>query len=121
MANDEPNSPQLEQVPPPGPPTGFHVRIFLVTSILSIFDLGLFLYATESVLIDGPSAMILFASEFAILIASISGTWARYIVGIIDLRRARGRADAPAWEEKSTYLFYIDLIVGESMQAYRDD
>lgn len=105
---------QLDQVPPPGPPWGFHVRIASVTVLLTLFDSLLFMYATESVLVDGVSAMLLFASEFAILLVAIAGTWARYTVGIIDLRRAGGRADAPTWEEKSMYLFYIDLAAGES-------
>lgn len=104
---------QLDQVPPPGPPWGFHVRIASVTVLLTLFDSLLFMYATESVLVDGVSAMLLFASEFAILLVAIAGTWARYTVGIIDLRRAGGRADAPTWEEKSMYLFYIDLAAGK--------
>lgn len=110
---------QIDQVPPPGPPMGFHIRIVTVTSLLTMFDALLFIYSAESVLVDGPTAMILFASEFAILLASVAGTWARYIVGIIDLRRARGRADAPAWEEKSMYLFYVDLVVGEFLLPVR--
>lgn len=62
--------------------------------------------------------MVLFVSEFMILLASINGTSARYVVGLIDLRRARGRADAPSWEEKSMYLFYVDLAVGEYLPAF---
>ena len=68
-----------------------------------------------SITTDGVSSMVLFASEFTILLASILGTCARYSVGIIDLRRARGREDAPSWEEKSMYLFYVDLGVGASI------
>lgn len=59
--------------------------------------------------------MVLFTSEYMVLLASIWGTGARYGVNCIDLRRARGREDAPAWEEKSMWMFYIDLAVGESL------
>jgi E3 ubiquitin-protein ligase synoviolin len=104
----------IDQVPPPGPPAWFHVRLGAVLALLTTFDVLLFLYAMEHVLAMGVSAMVLFASEFAILVAAIGGTWARYAVGVADLHRARGRADAPPWEEKSMYLFYIDLAVGTS-------
>lgn len=76
-------------------------------------DVALFAYAAESIVLHGVSAMVLFASEFAILLAAVAGTWARYGVAVMDLRRAQGRADAPPWEQKSMYLFYIDLAVGE--------
>lgn len=48
-----------------------------------------------------------------VLLASIVGTVARYGVNCLDIRRARGREDAPAWEAKSMYMFYIDLAVGK--------
>lgn len=102
----------MDQVPPPGPPTSYHVRMASVMSVLTASDLVLFVYAVQSsISLKGHTANVLFASEFAILIASIAGIWARYIVGILDLRHARGRVDAPVWEEKSMYLFYIDLAV----------
>lgn len=102
----------MDQVPPPGPPTSYHVRMASVMSVLTVADLVLFVYAVQSsISLQGHTANVLFASEFAILIASILGIWARYIVGIMDLRHARGRVDAPVWEEKSMYLFYIDLAV----------
>lgn len=102
----------MDQVPPPGPPTSYHVRMLSVMSVLTVSDLLLFAYAVQtSISLQGRTANVLFASEFAILIASILGIWARYIVGILDLRHARGRVDAPVWEEKSMYLFYIDLAV----------
>ncbi|RXK38218.1 hypothetical protein M231_04502 [Tremella mesenterica] len=101
----------MDQIPPPGPPISYHLRISSIISLLTAVDMILVIYSLETIILDGPSAMILFASEFMILLASISGTFARYMIGLIDLRRARGRADAPSWEEKSMYLFYIDLAV----------
>ena len=104
----------MDQVPPPGPPALFHVRIVGITSLLLLLDIALVSYSLQSISYYGVSSMVLFASEFTILLASILGTTARYAVGLVDLRRARGREDAPAWEEKSMYLFYVDLAVGES-------
>ena len=106
---------QMDQIPPPGPPSLFHIRISVIIFVLALIDLGLVTYSLDTILIEGVSAMVLFASEFMILLASISGTSARYLVGLVDLRRARGRVDAPSWEEKSMYLFYVDLAVGASL------
>lgn len=103
----------MDQIPPPGPPTLFHIRCSTIIVGLTIIDFALVIYSLETIVVDGVSSMVLFASEFMILLASINGTSARYIVGLIDLRRARGREDAPSWEEKSMYLFYIDLAVGK--------
>ncbi|WVW79873.1 hypothetical protein I302_101843 [Kwoniella bestiolae CBS 10118] len=101
----------MDQIPPPGPPTLYHIRITSIILLLAIFDFALVSYSLEAILSEGVSAMVLFASEFTILNASILGTAARYTVGLVDLRRARGRADAPPWEEKSMWLFYVDLTV----------
>lgn len=110
----------MDQIPPPGPPTLFHIRLSIVIALLTLVDLVLVTYSLDTILVDGVSAMVLFASEFMILLASISGTSARYFVGLLDLRRARGRADAPSWEEKSMYLFYVDLAVGLSRYVYKE-
>ncbi|TXT10974.1 hypothetical protein VHUM_01725 [Vanrija humicola] len=101
----------VDQIPPPGPPLSFHLRIAAIMTILTVTDIVLFLYSAESIVLEGVSVMILFTSEFAILLVSILGTWARYGVAVADLRRAQGREDAPAWEQKSMYLFYVDLAV----------
>ncbi|WWC59874.1 uncharacterized protein I303_102436 [Kwoniella dejecticola CBS 10117] len=101
----------MDQIPPPGPPRLYHIRITAIITLLAILDFALVSYSLEKILTEGVSAMVLFASEFTILNASILGTAARYTVGLIDLRRARGRADAPPWEEKSMWLFYVDLVV----------
>jgi E3 ubiquitin-protein ligase synoviolin len=103
----------MDQIPHPGPPTIFHIRIASIIFLLASLDLLLVLYSLDSILTYGVSATVLFASEFMILLASIQGTMARYGVNCLDIRRARGREDAPAWEAKSMYLFYIDLAVGE--------
>jgi E3 ubiquitin-protein ligase synoviolin len=103
----------MDQIPAPGPPVSFHARLASILSILSLLDIVLVLYSVESITYSGVSSMVLFASEFMILLASILGSVGRYTIGVIDLRRARGREDAPSWEEKSMYIFYVDLTVGE--------
>lgn len=80
--------------------------------ILFTLDILLFSYALESITFHGVSGMVVFASEFAILVTAMLATFARYMVHIIDIHRARGRPDAPAWEAKSMYMFYIDLVAG---------
>lgn len=84
-----------------------------ITALLLLLDVTLVTHSINSILTDGVSAMVLFASEFTILLASIMGTILRYSVGVVDIRRARGREDAPSWEAKSMWLFYVDLAVGE--------
>lgn len=40
---------------------------------------------------------------------------ARYALSAYELRRARtrGGVNAPAWENKSMYVFYIELVTGK--------
>nr|ODN85627.1 hypothetical protein L203_04877 [Cryptococcus depauperatus CBS 7841] len=101
----------MDQIPPPGPPRLFHVRISSIVSILMVSDFLFIFYSLEKILKEGASAIVIFAAEFLILQASMAGTAARYAIGVIDFRRARGQEDAPPWEAKSMYLFYVDLVV----------
>lgn len=105
----------MDQIPAPGPPTSFHIRITSITTLLSTTDLLLVYYSLDSILTYGVSAKVLFVSEFMVLLATAIGTAAKYVVNCLDIRRARGREDAPAWEAKSMYMFYIDLAVGKSL------
>lgn len=104
---------QMDQVPPPGPPVLFHVRVASILGLLAAADIILVSYSLDSILYEGVSAMVLFSSEFMILLAGAGGIAARYAVNLWDLRRARGREDAPVWEDKSVWMFYIDLAVGQ--------
>jgi E3 ubiquitin-protein ligase synoviolin len=42
-------------------------------------------------------------------------TISKYMLSVYDLRRAgrRGGENAPAWENKSIWVFYIELATGE--------
>ncbi|OBZ66086.1 ERAD-associated E3 ubiquitin-protein ligase HRD1 [Grifola frondosa] len=63
-------------------------------------------------MVNGVGGMVLFASEYGILMASALNAMARYVLSILDLRRARARGgeNAPPWEHKSMYIFYIELV-----------
>ncbi|CAL1708229.1 unnamed protein product [Somion occarium] len=102
----------MEQVPFPGPTLSFHLRINGLFAVLLITDAAMFGYAVDSTLMNGVGGMVLFATEYAILIASTLNAMSRYILNILEWRRAirRGGENAPPWESKSMYVFYIELV-----------
>lgn len=102
----------MDQRPYPGPPTLFHVRMTTLFVILWCIDLLMFAVAVESTLKNGIGGMMMFASEYSILMASAMNTTAKYCVCVIDLRRARQRGgeNAPPWQNKSMWVFYIELV-----------
>lgn len=56
--------------------------------------------------------------------ASAINAMARYTLNNMDYRRARSRGgeNAPAWENKSIYVSYIDLVTGPCpLQCSPDD
>ena len=52
--------------------------------------------------------------------ASALNTIAKYLLSVFELRRAgmRGGENAPPWENKSMWVFYIELITGMSFFAF---
>ncbi|RPD54199.1 hypothetical protein L227DRAFT_556717 [Lentinus tigrinus ALCF2SS1-6] len=102
----------MDQTTYPGPPTLFHVRMNCLFFVLWAVDSVMFAFAVESTLTNGVGGMVLFASEYAILLASALNAILRYILSLLDLRRARTRGgeNAPPWENKSMYIFYIELL-----------
>lgn len=123
---------KMDQITYPGPPLLFHVRMNTLFVLLWVVDLVMFAFAVESTLNHGVNGMVLFASEvcaqhfltvsqftfprtqYAILMASALNSMARYILSVIDYRRARARGgeNAPPMENKSMYIFYIELFTG---------
>jgi E3 ubiquitin-protein ligase synoviolin len=127
----------MDQRPYPGPPKLFHVRMNSLFFILWTVDFVMFAFAVESTVTNGVSGMVLFASEvspapteieirfrlifrplaqYAILMASALNTSAKYFLSLYELRRAsqRGGENAPPWENKSMWVFYIELSTGIS-------
>ncbi|GAA5875930.1 hypothetical protein JCM3774_005820 [Rhodotorula dairenensis] len=80
-----------------------HARMLGLLSLLWLADIGCLVFAVESIMIDGPTVMIMFASEYLILIANVWTLSAKYLINCIDMR-----SEAP-WEEKSIYVFYVEL------------
>jgi len=104
----------MDQRPYPGPPLLFHVRMATLFAILWVTDLAMFILTVERTLADGVGigGMVLFASEYGILIASIMNSISKYLLSAYELRRAgqRGGETAPPWENKSMWTFYIELV-----------
>ncbi|BGP48272.1 E3 ubiquitin-protein ligase hrd1 [Rhodotorula kratochvilovae] len=80
-----------------------HVRMVGLLWLLLLADAAFILNAVDSITVDGPTVMIMFASEYLILAATALSTVAKYIINCIDMRR-----ETP-WEEKSIYVFYVEL------------
>ncbi|KAH6914103.1 synoviolin 1 isoform b [Coprinopsis sp. MPI-PUGE-AT-0042] len=101
----------MDQRPYPGPPLLFHFRMATLFMVLWATDLIMFVYTIEHTLTVGVGGMVLFASEYGILIASILNTVAKYLLSAYEFRRAgqRGGDNAPPWENKSMWTFYIEL------------
>ncbi|KAF5389359.1 hypothetical protein D9757_004381 [Collybiopsis confluens] len=101
----------MDQRPYPGPPLLFHVRMSTLFVILWSTDFLMFLVAVENTLAHGVGGMVLFASEYGILMATVTNTISKYLLSAYDFRRAgqRGGETAPPWENKSMWVFYIEL------------
>ncbi|PFH52002.1 hypothetical protein AMATHDRAFT_141066 [Amanita thiersii Skay4041] len=101
----------MDQVPYPGPPVLFHIRMSSLFIILLVTDLIMFLIAVENTLVNGVGGMVLFANEYGILVASVMNTIFKYLLSVYELRQAgrRGGENAPQWENKSMWVFYIEL------------
>lgn len=59
---------KMDQIPYPGPPLLFHIRMSTLFLILWITDFVMFLIAVENTLANGVGGMVLFASEVCIMI-----------------------------------------------------
>ncbi|KAF9222617.1 hypothetical protein BS17DRAFT_881014 [Gyrodon lividus] len=102
----------MDQRPYPGPPVLFHIRMLSLFVILWFINLFMFAFAVDSTTKNGVGGMMMFASEYAILMASAMNVTAKYLICVIDLRRAqrRGGENAPPWQNKSMWVFYVELV-----------
>ncbi|KAI6121361.1 hypothetical protein F5141DRAFT_1258373 [Pisolithus sp. B1] len=102
----------MDQRPYPGPPTQFHIRMGSLMLLLWSIDVSMFAFAVESTTKNGVSGVMMFASEYAILMASALNITAKYLICVMDLRRARQRGgeNAPPWQNKSMWVFYVELV-----------
>ncbi|KAI8906363.1 hypothetical protein EDD86DRAFT_60024 [Gorgonomyces haynaldii] len=82
----------------------FHIKInFAILSFL-VFDVSFFAYAVMQTLDVGPSLLIYFGFEYAMLSLSLMVSFVKYTLHLTDLQREH------PWEDKSMYLFYVDLF-----------
>ncbi|KZV82145.1 hypothetical protein EXIGLDRAFT_713575 [Exidia glandulosa HHB12029] len=102
----------MDQVPHPGPNWVFHVRSNALFFVLWSIDLFMLALALESILTVGMSGIVLFASEYTILLATLLNCILKYYIVVHDIRRAArlGGDAAPPWEDKSMYIFYVELV-----------
>ncbi|KAF8588693.1 hypothetical protein K439DRAFT_1629493 [Ramaria rubella] len=101
----------MDQIQYPGPNVWFHVRMNILFFFLWFIDTIMLCFAIESILTHGVGGVVLFASEYAILMASALNSICKYFIIFYDIRRAaaRGGENAPIWEDKSMFIFYIEL------------
>ncbi|KAI9013036.1 hypothetical protein BC832DRAFT_276915 [Gaertneriomyces semiglobifer] len=92
----------MEQAP--NPSVGWHVRMQAVATILLLVDVAMLTYVARYTYYRGASMMIMFAFEYAILVSLIVSASVKYALHSYDLRREH------PWEEKSMYIFYVDLV-----------
>ena len=61
--------------------------------------------------------------QYSILMASLMNSKSKYILSAIEFHRAasRGGENAPPWEDKSMWIFYVDLITGACPRPIRSD
>jgi len=82
----------------------FHVRICSVIIILLLLDTLMLVWSIDYTLKFGISMVIVLGFEYTILWSNALTGLLKYILHSIDLRREE------PWENKSMYIFYIDLI-----------
>ncbi|KAF7321441.1 RING-type domain-containing protein [Mycena kentingensis (nom. inval.)] len=103
----------MDQRPYPGPPLLFHVRMTTLFLVLWTTDLLLFMIAVDTrqvISIRCNRALIIV--QYGILMATVANTVSKYLLCAYELRRAgqRGGENAPPWENKSMWVFYIELV-----------
>jgi len=101
----------MDQIPYPGPDIWFHLRINVLFCWLWAIDALMFISVADNLLSHGVGGIILFGSEYAILLATLMNSILKYGIILYDIRRARnqGGENAPVWENKSMWIFYVEL------------
>lgn len=125
---------------PPTSPRLFHARLSLSLAISTCFNVLMLRYCIRTVFLQArPNMMVMFAFEFAVLTTISLSTIGRYLILLHELavikrqvtsRRAQVREsnpslsheevdsmdiDVPGWEEKGKFIFYLDLMTGQSI------
>lgn len=82
----------------------FHLRMISVLASLVVINSLMVWSAYLSLVDSGPSMMILFGFEYAVLLTISLGLSIKYVLQTID------RAGEDSWDNKPLYVFYVDLV-----------
>ena len=85
----------------------FQISIVSILAFLGLLDAVFLGFSLSNILLHGPDMMIVFAFELSMLLASILTIFGKFTLHSIDFQRQE------PWEEKSQYVFYIDLVFGK--------
>ena len=85
-------------------PHRYHQRMVCLLLLLYVTDIVGLTMCLKSLYSKGPSSLILFSTEFALMFLSLLITFARYLLNVNDARLGE------AWEHRSTFLFYVELV-----------
>ncbi|KXS20693.1 hypothetical protein M427DRAFT_51675 [Gonapodya prolifera JEL478] len=90
----------------PEPPSVFsHLRTAVLAFLLLSVDLAMLSYSIDVTLRKGPGMVMVFGFEYSILGVHIIASVIKYILHSVDLNRTE------PWEDKSMYIFYLELFV----------
>lgn len=83
----------------------FHARIVSLLTVLAACDMAFIYFAYHSIITKGAGTQLVFAFEYAILLATILNIVMKYILHWIDIA-----SDSP-WDEKAVCLLYTELVM----------
>ncbi|KAJ2551732.1 E3 ubiquitin-protein ligase hrd1 [Coemansia sp. RSA 1933] len=82
----------------------FLVRAVSLSLLLASVDLFMVRYAIENTRRYGPTMLVVFGFEFALLLVRFMSTWAKLMLNVIDIVRGG------EWDDKQSYVFYIEFV-----------
>ena len=83
----------------------FHTRTLALTVLLFAADTAMLEHCLRATLREGPSMLLLFGFEYLLLASVTLSTFLKYLLHTADRHAMRG-----AWEAKSVYVFYVELV-----------
>ena len=81
-----------------------HMRINSLMALLFVVDCFFIVWQAKTLLLEGPSFLLLFAFEYVILLTMVVTTFLKYLLYVVDMRR-QGR-----WSNKAVFAFYLNLV-----------
>ncbi|KAI8898578.1 hypothetical protein BC833DRAFT_589399 [Globomyces pollinis-pini] len=84
---------------------GFHLRMTSIMALFFMVDIGMLVSAYNNTIETGPTMLIVFGFEYAILASVMIASFAKYVMNTIEINR-----ETP-WEERTLYFLYVDLFL----------